>query len=643
MAGKGRPYEQFGSFILFKKLEADALGDLWRAGRIDGNGIGATVALRRLSGGDRHALVEAAAEAKAIVPMLTGTSFARNQVIDVVDGIPFIAHDYSGGRSLRHIIDRSRGGTNAMPNPMPLDQAIVIAEKVALSLATTNDLRYGDKRLTHGGLIPQFIWISDDGEIRVAGQQLGRALAASLSDTRISGDIARYFAPEVRSSGQPSKSSEVYSLGAILYLLITGAEPPDSMSGSAFAQTIRASKTASGHDMPSDIRALIDKSLNIDPNARYASVTEMKQALSALAHGGKYSATTFNLAFYLSNLLKKEMEAEALDRDRESKLNLAPYLEQPQAAHAPAIATPTFGASSAPDTASKSKMPMIAAAAVVLVAVGAGGFFMMRGSKPATPAPAPAKPVQTAAATPKQVMVPQPIVATTSTSPNAATATSDAEAQKKAFEAAVNSKLQEEMMKLQSDYTKSLKQQQSKNAPVATQASVVSQPPVQQQRPAPQQATTTRNDDARLSAAALDERRVAAEQRQPQPMPSVTPAQQQPQPQPSVVAQQQVAPAVHEGDIVEMTELDAMPNPIRARPPMYPPMALRAKATASIIVSALVSETGDVLDVKVLKGDDRYGFNEEAIRAMKGTKFSPPMKDGKRVKTWRPQMIQFHP
>ena len=55
-----------------------------------------------------------------------------------------------------------------------IHQAIVIAEKVALSLATTADLRYLGNRLSHGALIPQFIWITDEGEIRVAGQQQGR-------------------------------------------------------------------------------------------------------------------------------------------------------------------------------------------------------------------------------------------------------------------------------------------------------------------------------------------------------------------------------------------------------------------------------------------------------------------------------------
>src|SRR5204863_75515 len=112
-------------------------------------------------------------------PLLTGTTFAKDQVIDVLNGTPFIAHEYGGGRSLRHIVDRARGAAGTTPSPIPLDQAIVIAEKVALSLATTADLRYMGNRLTHGALVPQFIWIADDGEIRVGGQGGSRGEARS--------------------------------------------------------------------------------------------------------------------------------------------------------------------------------------------------------------------------------------------------------------------------------------------------------------------------------------------------------------------------------------------------------------------------------------------------------------------------------
>ena len=630
MASKNRPYEQFGSFILFKRLETDALGDLWRAGKVDGGQLAGTVALRRLSGGNREALVRNAAEAAEIVPMLSGTSFVRNQSIGTVDGIPYIACEYAGGRSLRHIVDRARGGTNQHPNPIPLDQAIVVAEKVALSLATTGDLKYGDKRLMHGALLPQFIWISDDGEIRVAGQQLGRGIVASLRDTRVAGEISRYIAPEIRATGEPTKASEVFAMGAILYLLVTGEEPPDSLTASAFMQAVRAAKTMSGQEMPPEIRAILEKSLHLDPAMRYPSMTEMKQALSALAHGGKYSATTFNLAFYLSNLLKKEMEAEAIDREKESKVNAAAYAEQPPAAAAApaaAIATPTFGISEE-EPKKKNLVPLYAAAAVVLVAGGIVAAVMMRGgAKPAPPPPAAPPPVKAAMSAPAPVVVTQPVVAATST-----TSTVDPEAQKKAFDQAVNQKYQEELMKLQKDYTQQLKQQQSKNAPVSTPA-----PPSPQPRPQPA------DERSAPSAAALDERRL--EQKQAQAVTQSTPPQQQPPPQVAQLQPQpQPAPQQHtvrEGDVVEWDALDAAPQTLSAARPVYPPLALRARASATVLVSALIDETGRVSDVKVLRGDPRFGFNEEAVRAMRLARFSAPMKDGKRVKTWRPQQISF--
>src|SRR5436305_870803 len=613
MSAKNRPYEQFGSFILFKKLETDALGDLWRAGRVDNGQLGPAMAVRRLLGGNRAALTEAAGEAHNLVPLLAGTTFAKDQTIDVATGIPFVAHEYSGGRSLRHIVDRARGGNGVSPNPIPLDQAIVIAEKIALSLATTADLRYLGNRLAHGALIPQFVWITDEGEIRVGGQQLGKGLIASMSDTKVAAELGRYFAAEYRASGDVSKTTDVYSLGAILYLLVTGLEPPDAVTGSAFAQTIRAAKTFSGQALPDDLRAILEKSLAIDPNARYATINDMKQVLSALVHGGNYSASTFNLAFYLSNLLKKELEGEALERDKETKVNAAAYAEVPVVA----TVTPMPSSDEAP---AKSRMPLYAAAAAVIVVIGAGAFYLLK--------PKPAAAVVVKKTAPKPLVVSQPIIAVAPAT--STTAPLDPAAQKKAFEAAVQQKMQEEMMKLQSDMNRQLKQQ-SKNAPVQT-ASVIAPPPVQQQ-------------EDRGSAAALDQRRVAA-----QPLTQTQPQQTAivPQPQTSAAAvpppvTQAPVSTVREGDVVDVQELDRFPQPLSEPHLYYPPLAAQQHAQATIILSTLISETGDVTDVKLLRGDPRFGFNEAAIRAMRSVRFTPPTKDGKHVKTWRPQSVTFKP
>jgi TonB family protein len=652
MAARNKPYDQFGPYILFKKLEADALGDSWRAGRIEGTQLGPTVALRRLTGGVREAIAANVTAIEPILPRINGTSFARDQHAGVIDGVPFVAWEYAGGRSLRHIIDRARGGKEQQPNPLPLDQAIVIAEKVALSLATMADLRDSSgARLSHGALIPQFIWISDDGEIRVAGQQFGAGLVASLGDPKLGADIGRYFSPEYRSSAQAQKNTDVYSMGAILFLLVTGQEPPDAATASAFAAATRAARTMMGAPIPDDIRIILDKSFNLDPSMRFATVGDMKQAISALANGGKYSATTFNLAFYLSSLLKKEMESEAADRDKEAKVNIAPYVEAPRLTPSPAAApVPAAAMEPAPfmfgeglETKKKSKLPMAIAAGVVLLAVGAGAFMMLGKSgtqaEPAQVASAQTIPVPK----PAPRIISQPIAVTpegTTTGGATTTAVTDtAAAQKKAFEDAVAARMQAEMMKLQDAFTADLQRKQSKNAPVATAPAAQDTAPAQ----------TADTDRSAPSAAQLDQQRretrpePVAETRPstPAPIPTQTAAPQQPAVSAPAPAPAPQVSAVREGDVVSVGALDVVPRITRAVKPVYPSMAMRQKVAATIVLTVLVSETGDVLDVRVLRGEPRFGLNDAAIRAMKATRFSSPMKDGKRVRTWFPQSIEF--
>jgi protein TonB len=635
LVAKNKPYEQFGPYILFKKLEADALGELWRAGKIEGNQLlGSLVALRRLTGGNREALTAAALAARDLGPMLTGTSFARHQVIDVGGGIPFLAHDYAAGRSLRHIVDRARGGSGVAPQPIPIEQAVVIAERVALSLATTADMRYNGQRLNHGGLIPQFIWISDDGEIRVAGQQLASGLLASLKDPKVAAEIARYFAPEAQTSGDVARVSDVYSMGAILFLLVTGQEPPDPLHASAFAHAVRNAKTMAGTPIPADIRVLLDKSLNIDPGARYPNAADMKQALSALAHGGAYSATTFNLAFYLSNLLKKEFEGEAVEREKESKINVVPYLEtQPGTA-----AVPT-GPSAPAIAARKSRVPIAIAATLLIAAIGLGAYFVL-GSRRSiaeptarvTSSPPPPPPT-------RSTIVSEPLVATPEGTATTAALVDDA-AQKRAFEEAVNRRLQEELMKLQSDFNRQLQRTPTRNAP-ATALSAPAVAPVQ----------NTRRDDADdeppVSAADLDQQRRQAARIEETPATTATvpaPVQTQTSAPPAITATTAPAPAtpaIREGDLVEVSEVDTPPRVVRSVRPLYPPIAARQRLEGTVLITALISERGDVLDARILGGEKRFGFDDAALRAVRATKFSPAIKDGKRVKTWFPIPVNF--
>ena len=112
MAPKNKPYEQFGPYILFKKLESDALSELWRAARVENGQLGGLFALRRFTGGNREALAASATNAKSIVTGLSGTSFAKNQTIDVITEGEFIPPNISvkvvGRDGMRVVVKATR-------------------------------------------------------------------------------------------------------------------------------------------------------------------------------------------------------------------------------------------------------------------------------------------------------------------------------------------------------------------------------------------------------------------------------------------------------------------------------------------------------------------------------------------------------
>jgi TonB family protein len=294
----------------------------------------------------------------------------------------------------------------------------------------------------------------------------------------------------------------------------------------------------------------------------------------------------------------------------------------------------------------KSRLPLAIAAAVIVLALLGGGGYMMYGRSKAKPVTKPVTAAVVPTATAPRV-ISEPIVASASPTSTAATATTgsaDPEAQKKAFEEAVRQRMQAEMMKLQNDFMAELKQTQSKNAPVVSAPVVPVSAPAKTETIAEERPAVTA---AQLDAARRLEQQQVAETRVPAPapaqttqttqtMPAAQPAAPVPAPAPKVAA-------VREGDVVDIGSLDVMPRPVRPIRPVYPPIAARQKIRATVILSAFIDDKGDVGEIRVLRGDARFGLNEAAIRAIRTTKFTSPMKDGKRVRTWFPQTIEFVP
>jgi protein TonB len=101
--------------------------------------------------------------------------------------------------------------------------------------------------------------------------------------------------------------------------------------------------------------------------------------------------------------------------------------------------------------------------------------------------------------------------------------------------------------------------------------------------------------------------------------------------------------AVREGDLVPAGTPGLVPaRVLRFGTVPYPPIARQQRVEGEVLVNVLVSESGQVLDIRILRPIARsVGLNEAAEQIIRRSTFSAPTKDGVRVKAWTAVPVRF--
>ena len=168
---------------------------------------------------------------------------------------------------------------------LPIEQAIAIAKAVC------RGLEYAHGRgVIHRDIKPGNVWLSSDGTVKVG--DFGLALAVDLSRLTNEGMMVGtyyYMPPEQAMGGEITGKADLYSLGAMLYEMVTGRPPftGDDMVAiiGQHINTPPVSPNWHRPDLPPPLAALIMRLLEKDPNRRPASATEVLEILEAIESG----------------------------------------------------------------------------------------------------------------------------------------------------------------------------------------------------------------------------------------------------------------------------------------------------------------------------------------------------------------------
>jgi eukaryotic-like serine/threonine-protein kinase len=192
----------------------------------------------------------------------------RNGFADRPGPVYFVITERQNGRTVQSYID-DKGA-------IPIERAIHIM------LGVSSAIGYAHRNnALHGGLRPNVVTVSPSGLVKVADFGVDQLLPENTDL-----EVARWAAPETIRGEDPTERTDVYALGQLLYLLVTGRAP---FNGSTLDEVRRkqlsgvpAAPRKLNPDLPRALEVIIGRCLAKQPTDRFSSVNDLRSALVRL-------------------------------------------------------------------------------------------------------------------------------------------------------------------------------------------------------------------------------------------------------------------------------------------------------------------------------------------------------------------------
>ena len=269
---------QIGRFGIKSELGNGALGNLYAA---DDPQLDRTVTLERIDHpadrepGQRLQFMQSLKSCETTARRLIHPGIVQIYEVDDFRGAPFIISEFMQGQALSEIL--------AVNGPLPLVQSLRIAMDLLEALAFAHE-----REIAHGDLKPVNIILQPDGHARILGFGLSQAFGDPASRLfAIPAGTPRYMAPEQLRGGVAGPAGDLYSLGVVLFEMVTGQRPfpQDDSAGLLVAMTQSRPEPVKTlrADLPEAFCDLIDKALRLDPAHRPVSARAMAEVVKFVA------------------------------------------------------------------------------------------------------------------------------------------------------------------------------------------------------------------------------------------------------------------------------------------------------------------------------------------------------------------------
>ncbi len=311
-----RKPRQFGNYWLLDRINVGGMAEVWKAKAFGSNGFERIVAIKRILPNiaeDQEFITMFVDEAKISV-QLTHPNIAQVTDLARVDDQYFIAMEYIQGKDLRSIFDR----LHHSHTPMEIAQACYVTMKACEGLDYAHNKKDNNGQkigIIHRDVSPQNVLVSFEGDVKIIDFGIAKAAGkASQTQAGILKGKFGYMSPEQVRGLQLDHRSDIFSLGIILYELLTNERLFMGESDFSTLEKVRNAEilppTAYNRSIPQQLEDIMLRALAKDVEDRYYSAMEFHEQLQAFMFANGWFYSRKDLADWMKREFKKDIEED---------------------------------------------------------------------------------------------------------------------------------------------------------------------------------------------------------------------------------------------------------------------------------------------------------------------------------------------
>jgi eukaryotic-like serine/threonine-protein kinase len=317
----------FGTYILRERIATGGMAEIFDALLVGDAGFERRVAVKRILpelAADESFLSMFVDEAKIAV-QLSHSNIAQILELGWADGSYYIVLEYVDGKELKAIVKAQRARGQGLPIPIACHVAMCVAE----ALAHAHGAIGRDGRplaVIHRDLSPHNVMVSYDGAVKVIDFGLAKA-RGRITKTAVGvlkGKLS-YMSPEQAAGEQLDARSDIFSLGACFFEMLTGQMLFQRESDRATYAAVCAARIPALREfvpsLPIDLERVIRRALTKDPQGRWQTAQDFYDAIESIAYDRSLLVHRREVVDYLAGLFPRDDQPKAAGATQRIRLD----------------------------------------------------------------------------------------------------------------------------------------------------------------------------------------------------------------------------------------------------------------------------------------------------------------------------------